>query len=187
MPQTAADIKNARFISRAAFFAALGLILPIFFHLFGLGSTFLPMFLPILAGSLLLPWRLAIAIALITPLASFLLTGMPPLYPPVLPVMMLELCLISLIASAIYFYQHYSVWLAIAAAMLADRLFLFFFIAGLAPLFHLPPHIFSVSVVLSGLPGIVLMFLVIPPFINIISRRFPDNAAGAADGRPDEN
>ena len=53
-PNAAGDMKNARFISRAAFFAALGLILPVFFHLFGLGSTFLPMFLPILAGSLLL-------------------------------------------------------------------------------------------------------------------------------------
>ena len=37
-----------RYIPLATLFTAMGIIFPIFFHLVGLGSAFLPMFLPII-------------------------------------------------------------------------------------------------------------------------------------------
>ena len=59
---------------------AIGVILPQLFHIFGqsAGQTFLPMHIPvILAGMLIGPvWGLGVAV--IVPILSSLITGMPP-------------------------------------------------------------------------------------------------------------
>jgi hypothetical protein len=162
-----------RYIPLAALFSALGVIFPIFFHLVGLGSTFLPMFLPLIAGSTLIPPVLAVIIAIITPLISFLFTGMPPLYPPILPVMLVELIIICAITSWLYFRQHLSIWLTLVISMAADRLVLFLFILWLAPLLGFPEKIYSIGAVLHGIPGIVLIFVVIPIMLRFLKEKYP--------------
>ncbi|OPX32938.1 hypothetical protein B1H10_06770 [candidate division KSB1 bacterium 4484_188] len=163
----------SRYVPLAALFAALGLIFPVFFHLVGLGSTFLPMFLPILMGSLLLPLKLALSISIVTPLLSFLFTGMPPLYPPILPVMVTELALIGAIGSFLFFHKKAPLWLTLVTAVLADRIVLFVFVFWLAPLFGLPEKAFSIAAVLHGIPGIVLIFTVIPMTFRFLKDKYP--------------
>jgi hypothetical protein len=162
-----------RFIPLAALFSALGVIFPIFFHLVGLGSTFLPMFLPLIAGSTLIPPVLAIIIAIVTPLISFLFTGMPPLYPPILPVMLVELIIICALTSWLYFRKHQSIWLTLAISMAIDRLILFLFVSWLAPLLGFPEKIYSIGAVLHGIPGIVLIFIIIPLTLRFLKEKYP--------------
>jgi hypothetical protein len=163
-----------RHIPIASLFAALGVIFPIFFHIVGLGSAFLPMFLPIMMGSLLLPRTFAISIAIITPLISFLFTGMPPLYPPILPLVLIELLIVSVICSELFFKRRFSVWLTLILALIFDRSILFLFVLLLAPLFGLPEEIFSVGVVLYGIPGIVLILLTIPFVVDFLKGKYPE-------------
>jgi hypothetical protein len=162
-----------RYIPLAALFSALGVIFPIFFHLVGLGSTFLPMFLPLIAGSTLLPPVLAVIIAIITPLISFLFTGMPPLYPPILPVMLVELIIICAITSWLYFRLHQSIWLTLVISLVTDRLVLFLFILWLAPLLGFPEKIYSIGAVLHGVPGIVLIFVIVPVMLRFLKEKYP--------------
>ncbi|MBQ3154984.1 MAG: ECF transporter S component [Clostridia bacterium] len=77
-------------------------VLPQIFHLLGmmsglgsaLGETFLPMHLPILLVGLLAGPYAGAAAGLLSPLASFALTGMPA--SAMLPFMMIELCIYGL-------------------------------------------------------------------------------------------
>lgn len=77
-------------------------VLPQIFHLLGmmsglgsaLGETFLPMHLPILLVGLLAGPYAGAAAGLLSPLASFALTGMPA--SAMLPFMMIELCVYGL-------------------------------------------------------------------------------------------
>ena len=71
-----------RQLTVSGFFIALGLILPMLFHLAGgMGVVFLPMHLPVLLAGFFLGPRFGLLVGIITPLLSSLLTGMPPLLP----------------------------------------------------------------------------------------------------------
>ncbi len=165
--------KYQRYPPLAALFTALGVIFPLFFHLVGLGSTFLPMFLPILMGGMLLPLPFALSIAVLTPIISFLFTGMPPVFPPILPIMIVELIIISGIGSILYFTKKVAAWLTLLIAVAADRLALFLILSLLLPLLDLPRGILTTAAVLHGIPGIILMFLVIPAALRQIERKYP--------------
>jgi len=162
-----------RQIPLTALLAVAGIILPQFFHLLGLGSIFLPMFLPVMLGALILSWRFAITLAVVTPLASFFISGMPPLAPPVLPVMLAELILIASILSLLHVHLWKNMWLALLVAILADRLFLFAIVYVLAPWFELPKMFTSVTLVLSGIPGIIMQLTVLPLVLTYIRKKFP--------------
>lgn len=79
-------------------------LLPQLFHLMGavsgvgtaLGETFLPMHLPIILAGLLAGPYVGAAAGVLSPLISFLLTGMPGA--AMLPFMMIELCVYGLTA-----------------------------------------------------------------------------------------
>lgn len=160
-------------IPLSALFIASGIVLPPVFHLAGLGATFLPMFLPVLLGGMVLTWRFALLTAVLTPLASWLLTGMPPVVPPVLPVMLVELSVAALLCSVIRVHLRKSVWLALVTAILADRLVLFLIVKVMAPLLGWNHPLFSISIVISGLPGIVLQLIIIPWVMKMIKSKFP--------------
>jgi hypothetical protein len=162
-----------RHIPIASLFAALGVIFPILFHLLGLGSAFLPMFLPVMTGSLLLPPPFAVSVALITPFISFLFTGMPPLFPPILPMLVCELLIVSLISSVFYFKKRYSLWFTLLTALILDRLLVFLFVYLIAPMLSLPRQIFSIGLVVYGLPGIVMIIVVIPFTLNFLEKKYP--------------
>ncbi|MEG1641590.1 MAG: hypothetical protein RR272_00610 [Synergistaceae bacterium] len=62
-----------------------------------IGRMLLPMFLPVILGSLLLPRKFAIIIALMTPIMNNILKGLPPV--PLLYFITLELGIYALVAN----------------------------------------------------------------------------------------
>ncbi len=171
------DDHELRQIPLTAFFIAAAVILPQFFHFFGLGATFLPMFLPVFAGAMLLRWKYALVLGIISPLVSWLLTGMPPIIPPVLPVLLVELSSSALLISLLRFRWKRQTLLSLIVAILWDRLLLFFLVYLIAPLFGLTHPLFSAVLIISGLPGIILMFLFIPWFVPAFEKRYPEYSA----------
>jgi hypothetical protein len=131
------------------------------FHLLGLGSIFLPMYIPLAIGSYLMNRTNAAMTGFFTPLISAALTGMPPFYPPVAFIMMLQLTVFCLLISLLKG-RFRNPLLAFAPAIIADRLIL----AGLnfliLPLFALKPMLLTGYDLLKGLPGIILMLILIP-------------------------
>lgn len=160
-------------MTRAALFAALAIVLPILFHMVGLGAMFLPMFLPVMFGSAILTWKYAMLVAVIAPIVSNLMTGMPPVAPPVLPVMLVELVTVALSLSILHTHKQYSIWIALPVAILLDRLVLWSMVSLIAPLFGFDHPFFSASLVVSGIPGIVLQLALIPLLLKSLHRSFP--------------
>ena len=155
----------------SAMMAAFGITLPIAFHIMGLGNKFLPMLLPILLNGFLsrLPW--AVATGALVPLASGLLTGMPPFYPPIAFVMSLEGALMAGTAAAIYRLNRKRIWPALIIAIAVDRIVsttLMWLISGK---FGLPAAVVSFGTLIHGLPGVALQLAVIPLVLRALTTR----------------
>ena len=165
--------KNIRQIPFAALFIVTGILFPQFFHLLGLGAAFLPMFLPIMLGSMFLSWPFALLTAILSPGISWLLTGMPPLVPPVLPVLMLELMLVALVISLLRHISALPVLATLLIAIVLDRIFLLVVVFFIAPLLYLDHPLFSAALVAAGLPGIILQIIVVPASARMIEQKYP--------------
>ncbi len=146
----------------AGLFLSAALVLPVFFHLLGLGSAFMPMFYPLaLAGFLVAP-PLAMITGVTAPLLSALLTGMPPFYPPTAFIMMAEGLLFTGLPGKLREWFRLPVWLTLLIILLLDRLLLLLLVQGVATVMQLPPRLLGWSAVLQGMPGLVLMMAVLP-------------------------
>jgi len=176
-----AEVKLMREILIGALFAALGVVVPILFHLLGLGRVFLPMHLPILAAGFFVSPAVAAALGFVTPWVSSFLTGMPPL--PVAVLMSLELPVLAGVASLCYQTLkgevHGNRWvgkiivvwgstlIAIVARITVDLVLL---AKVVAPLLQLPAGSFGLAAVLAGTPGIVLQLTIVPTIVLAIER-----------------
>ncbi len=141
-------------------FMALGVLFPVVFHILGLGPVFLPMFYPILLAGFLLPWPVALAVGIFTPLLSNLLTQMPPLF--ILPVMMAEGVVLATVPKLARSLTWVRVTAVTAFTLLIDRVLVFVLVAALAPLLHIPPKLTALAATLQGLPGCLVIVVVIP-------------------------
>jgi hypothetical protein len=150
---------------------ALGLTLPVVFHAVGLGNKFLPMFLPLLVNGFLSPPGWAVFTGAATPLVSALLTGMPPLYPPVAAVMSAEGAVLGAVASLVYRATGRRAWPALIAAILCGRLASAGLSWTVATLFDLPARLSVAASMSQGLPGIVLQLAVVPPVVKVLRTR----------------
>jgi hypothetical protein len=108
---------------------AFGILLPMTVHAIpDGGKMFLPMHLPVMMAAFFLPWYWAMAVGVATPLISSLLTGMPPMAPiPMVIIMMVELAgyalVISLLKDRVVSPRRwYSPLLALVPAMIAGRI-----------------------------------------------------------------
>ncbi len=158
-----------RYLVLSGLVIGLGLGFPLVFHVVGggnLGPVFLPMFLPLVAGAFFLPVPLAAFTGAATPIISALLTGMPPLAPPVAFLMAGELVALTAVVSLASRVFGWNTWLALAAGVLVDRAMLAILAAGLAPAFGLPAAMVTWSSLLFGVPGIALQFVIIPPLVR---------------------
>ena len=154
----------------SAALAALALVLPVAFHAVGLGSHFLPMFLPLLLNSFLSTAGWAIGTALMVPWISALATGMPPLYPPVAALISAEAGVTCLVA-ALLWRRWRNLWLALIPAVVAGRLACFLLTWAVAQFFELPPGLAATARLLQGLPGVALQLTVIPIVLKMLSAR----------------
>ena len=162
---------SARDLTVGGLFGALGVALPVLFHLVGLGKTFLPMHLPVLVCGLIVAPPVAFAVGVVTPLVSSALTGMPPLYPPVAAVVALAGAALGGAASLLYRRGAGRLWPALIAAVCCGRLTALGASWVLARWFGLPAALASAAVLLQGLPGVVLQLAVAPIVVRALAKR----------------
>ncbi|HOS93272.1 MAG TPA: ECF transporter S component [Armatimonadota bacterium] len=161
----------ARDLTLGGLFGALAIVLPIVFHAVGMGKVFLPMYLPILALGLLASWRTAALVGLLVPLISAILTGMPPLAPPIAFIMMAELAALGLIASVARSVG-LGIWLAAVLGLLAARAVgvLALLTIGRALGYEQGLYEFAVAGFVASWPGIALQLTVVPSAVYLIER-----------------
>jgi len=152
-------------------FLALALILPIFFHAFGLGSAALPMFYPIIVCAFLVEFPVSLTVGLLAPLTSSFLTGMPPLFPPIALVMMVEAFVLTSIPALLYQKHKMKVVPALVITILAERMVLLVMVVLLARWLSLPEGVLGFASVIHGMPGIVIILLVIPPLVKSLEKK----------------
>lgn len=155
----------------SAAMAALALVLPMAFHAAGLGHYFLPMLLPLLLNGFLssLPW--AVLAGALVPWISALLTGMPPIYPPVALIMSIEGIVLAGTASLLFRVLNRRVWPALLAAIVADRTIAFLLTWAMASRFGISPRIAAFGTFVEALPGVALQIGVVPLVIRALRQR----------------
>ena len=78
-------MKNTKQLVLAAFFLALGIILPFFTAQIGaIGSKLLPMHFPVLIAGFVCGGPLGFLVGFITPILRSVMFGMPPMFPTAL-------------------------------------------------------------------------------------------------------
>jgi hypothetical protein len=160
-----------RELAYAGLFGAAAIALPAIFHLVQLGHLFMPMYLPLMALPFFVRWGMAGLTALVVPMLSAVITGMPPVMPPVAPIMALELCFMAAILSLMRRrWPSASPVFLLAPVLVAGR----FLNAGLmyaaSTLLDLPAGFTAGISFIAGWPGLILMLAVIPP-IALLARR----------------
>lgn len=164
---------NTRNMILSGFFIAIGLLLPAIFHLFGgAGRVFLPMHIPVLIAGFFLPPFYAATVGLMTPILSSALTGMPVLY-PILPIMMGELMVYGLVISLLSQNRMKNILGRLIAGMIAGRIVagLIVFILAIGFGLKMNPMIYLQGALVTGLPGLVIQFLMIPSLVFLVQNR----------------
>lgn len=146
---------------------SIGVLLPIIFHSISMGGQiFLPMHIPVLIAGMVLGPLYGTIVGLVTPLLSSFFTGMPPVF-PMLPIMVFELGTYGLVAG--YFTKIFpkKVFLPLCAAMFDGRVSAGLVVFVLSRFFgaNIKPLIFLKGAIITGLPGIVIQLIIIPPII----------------------
>lgn len=152
-------------------FIALGILTPILFHAIGLGKVFLPMFWPVAASIFFLSVPYAVLVGILTPVLSFLLMGMPPISPPILYRMILELFFLTLCSGLLYRKAKFGIFLALLTGLLGSRVIMFLSTLLLRPFFgfDMQKAVKAAFVdIVSGMTGVVTILVLIPFLINKI-------------------
>ncbi len=155
-------------------FGALALVLPILFHLIGVGPFLLPMFLPIAALACLVSWQVVLSVAILVPIVSFLLTSMPPIVPPLLPIVIVELFVLSGTIYVLYQIRRNNIYVTLIIAAVINRLLLFGILFLLEKVFLVVSGLFSAAIVIEGIPGFLLQLVVIPPLVKYLEPRISE-------------
>ncbi|HWR83448.1 MAG TPA: ECF transporter S component [Candidatus Deferrimicrobium sp.] len=163
-----------RLISHTAMYLALAILLPVAFHALGAGGrVFLPMHIPVLLAGFLIGPAGGLAVGLLAPALSNLLTGMPPTYAVVL--MSTELPMYGLVAGITYSQLRLNIYVSLIIAMVVGRIMfgLSLFVLGLfIDLPYSAATFFSTGgAIVAGLPGIALQIIIIPVIVSVIKRR----------------
>jgi hypothetical protein len=165
-----ADALDLKAISRAAFVTALAVALPPVFHAVKLGSVFLPMYLPILAGAFFLPPRWAAVTGAAAPLISAGLTGMPPFYPPVAMWMTGELAAAGAVSALFDSRLRAHPVASVAAGLVAARLAQAALVFGSATVMELPARVLTLATFVASWPGMILTLVAVPAAVILLRR-----------------
>lgn len=155
----------------AGLFVAMAVVFPLLFHAVGLGSAFLPMFYPIVAAGFLVELPLAVAVGVLSPLVSALLTGMPPFFPPVAFIMMAEGLVLAGLPSLLHQRYRLAVLPTLILALAVDRLVVLGAVILVSHLLELPEGFLGLASVIRGLPGVAAMCLIMPPLVKVLVER----------------
>lgn len=154
---------------KAAFFLALGLILPYIFHMIGgtAGQILLPMHIPVLLCGFILGERYGLIVGIITPILNSVLTGMPPFFPTA-AAMMLELGIYGFVSGHLYKNKKINIFVSLITAMLLGRLisgtanFLLLSMASKSYMFT----VFITSSFVTPIWGIIIQIVLIPVIVK---------------------
>lgn len=165
------DSKTVK-IALGAMLTALSIVLPQIFHLTGIpqvGAVFLPMHIPVLLAGFMLGPVYAPIIGAIAPVISHLLTNMP--VAARLPFMIVELLFYGL-ASGLFYHvfrlkeKRFGAVITLALSMLVGRLAYALSLVIAAEFFGIEGGFMAaVSATVTGVYGIVLQFITIPPIV----------------------
>ena len=164
---------NIREIVMGGFFIALGVVMPMAFHALNLGKVFLPMHIPVLLSGFFAGPIIGLLVGLITPLLSSVLTGMPPFMPPIAQGMMAELATYGFLTGFLYRHFKLNSVLSLIGAVFFGRLIYGLFGAFMFPIFGLEgisPIYPITGGIITGLPGIILQFAIVPPTVYFIEK-----------------
>jgi hypothetical protein len=153
-------------LTLSAVFLALGVLFPIVFHAIGLGSLFLPMFWPVAAAGFFLPLSFTLLVGSLTPAVSFLMTGMPPIAPPILQVMFFELVVLAATVHLLYHNARLPILPSLFFGLLTSRVVLFFSAGLLGRTLGLPPQWASAAALLRSFPGVIAILILVPPMVG---------------------
>jgi len=129
----------------------VGVALPRGFHALGLGSVFLPMFLPALLAAMTIDLPYALIVAVVTPVLSSLIAGVPSAGMAV--VMGVQLAVACMTVWLVYERKKRSVWLALLAGIVTERLLSLILASTLLN------GILTPSGVLASYPGMIFLFV----------------------------
>lgn len=171
---------RSRDLAYCGVLGAAALLLPVVFHLLRLGSVFMPMYLPlVLLGFYVRPAPAAVT-AVVTPLLSGAVTGMPPFHPPVAVVMAAELGVMAALTAGVRTrWPRVNEWLLLAPVLLFGRALHVAAVYGLARVLELPAAFLAGLSFAAGWPGILLMMSVIPVTVRGGLRRPAGVGAGS--------
>jgi hypothetical protein len=159
---------NPRDIAFCGVFGAAALLLPVIFHVFHLGSLFMPMYLPLVTLAFFVGPFPAALTALVTPLLSGAVTGMPPFYPPIAIIMSVELSIMAaVIGLARGIFPKVNELVILIPVLALGRCIGFGMIYGMALFMNLPAKFVAGVSLLSGWPGIVLMIIAVPAILRL--------------------
>lgn len=164
---------NTKKLSLSGLLIALGLILPIVFHAFGgAGKIFLPMHLSVLVAGFLLPPVNALAVGMLTPFLSSVLTGMPVTF-PMMPIMIVELGTYGLVISLLNKKRIKSIYVKLIVAMVSGRIMAGVMVFAMANIVGLKMKalVFVQGSILTGLPGIVVQLIMIPLVVKLLDQK----------------
>jgi hypothetical protein len=168
---------SARDLAFGGLLGAAALLLPVLFHALQLGRVFMPMYLPLVALGFLVGPRVAFTTAALVPLLSGAVTGMPPLYPPIAPVMAAELALMAgAIALVCRRWPGVNPWAVLVPVLAAGRMINVGLMYAAALLLELPAGFLAGLSFVAGWPGVVLMLVVIPPLVRLVRDGRPADA-----------
>jgi len=156
-----------------ALFIAMGIVLPIGFHIFGdVARVLSPMHIPVFIGGALLGPSAGLIIGALTPLLSSLFTGMPPVL-PMLPMMFVELAIYGALTGYLFKVKKYNIFVSLLISMLIGRI-------GCGIVVWILVHLFKFSglegnlliyisgTIIKGLPGIVLHLILVPIVVKYL-------------------
>ncbi len=159
-------------------FVSLNLWVPWVLHQFHLaGPTFLPMHFFVLIAGLGFGWRAGLIVGLLTPLASYAISGMPPLR--ILPQVVVELSAYGLVAGMLREKLNLRVIWALLGAMIAGRLALYVAVLVIylilaktySPLgLEANPLLVVWSVIRQGWPGMAIQLALLPAIMWLMGK-----------------
>jgi thiamine transporter ThiT len=171
-------ITNVRTYGIIAAFVLLSVLTPWAFHQFHLaGATYLPMHFFIFAAALTSGWQAGIIVGLLTPFASYAVSGMPAI--TVLPQVALEVTAYGLIAGLLRQKLHLRVVWSLLGAMIGGRIALViavFIVQAISGNVYSPlgpsatPFTAVWNTVAQSWPGMLIQLVLIPAAFWAVGR-----------------
>lgn len=163
---------STRKISFIALFVALGIVIPQTLHIFGgpsLGTTLLPMHLPVFIGAMLLGPISGIIIGSLSLLIGVML-GMPPILIAIY--MFFELGVYGLVSGYLAHTKKVNVFVSFFTAKVLGMASALFVVRIMITIFHVsfPPIFGTVAMFSAGIPGIIIQIVLVLGLVLLLQK-----------------